>query len=157
MGLKPSVERVRQTLRSMGLTAKVTEFSESTRTAAEAAAAIGTTVGQIAKSLVFMVGDEPVLVLASGANRVDMEKMNHIFRKKIIKPDAEAVRRITGFSIGGVPPVGHSKRLRTLADKDLLNFPVVYAAAGTPNAVFAVSPRDLIRITKAEVVNIKEG
>ncbi len=156
-GLKPSVERVRQTLRSMGLTAKITEFSESTRTAAEAAAAIGTTVGQIAKSLVFMVGDEPALVLASGANRVDMEKMNRLLGKRIIKTDAETVRRVTGFSIGGVPPVGHSKRLRTFADEDLLNFPVVYAAAGTPNAVFAVSPRDLVRITKAEVVNIKEG
>jgi prolyl-tRNA editing enzyme YbaK/EbsC (Cys-tRNA(Pro) deacylase) len=156
-GLKPSVERVRQTLRSMGLTAEVTEFSESTRTAAEAAAAIRTTVGQIAKSLVFMVGDEAVLVIASGANRVDMEKMNRFLGNKIIKPDAETVRRVTGFSIGGVPPVGHNKRLRTLADEDLLNFPVVYAAAGTPNAVFAISPRDLLRITKAEVVNIKEG
>jgi Cys-tRNA(Pro) deacylase len=155
--LKPSVERVRQTLGSMGLTVKVTEFSESTRTAAEAAAAVGTTVGQIAKSLVFMVGDEPVLVLASGANRVDMEKMSRLLGKKITRADAETVRRTTGFSIGGVPPVGHSTRLKTIADEDLLNFPVVYAAAGTPNAVFAVSPRDLVRITEAEVVNIKEG
>jgi prolyl-tRNA editing enzyme YbaK/EbsC (Cys-tRNA(Pro) deacylase) len=155
--LKPSVERVRQTLGSMGLTVKVTEFSESTRTAAEAAAAVGTTVGQIAKSLVFMVGDEPVLVLASGANRVDMEKMSRLLGKKITRADAETVRRITGFSIGGVPPVGHSTRLKTIADEDLLNFLVVYAAAGTPNAVFAVSPRDLVRITEAEVVNIKEG
>jgi prolyl-tRNA editing enzyme YbaK/EbsC (Cys-tRNA(Pro) deacylase) len=155
--LKPSVERVRQTLGSMGLTVKVTEFSESTRTATEAAAAVGTTVGQIAKSLVFMVGDEPVLVLASGANRVDMEKMSRLLGKKITRADAETVRRITGFSIGGVPPVGHSTRLKTIADEDLLNFLVVYAAAGTPNAVFAVSPRDLVRITEAEVVNIKEG
>lgn len=155
--LRPSVERVRQTLGSMGFTVKVTEFSESTRTAAEAAAAVGTTVGQIAKSLVFMVGDEPVLVLASGANRVDMEKMSRLLGKKITRADAETVRRITGFSIGGVPPVGHSTRLKTIADEDLLNFPVVYAAAGTPNAVFAVSPRDLVRITEAEVVNIKEG
>ncbi|NIS60926.1 MAG: YbaK/EbsC family protein [Proteobacteria bacterium] len=157
MSLKTSVERVRQTLRSMGLRATVTEFSESTRTAAEAAAAIGTTVGQIAKSLVLMVGNEPILVLVSGANRVDMEKMNRRLGKKIIKPDAETVRRVTGFSIGGVPPVGHSKRLRTIADEDLLNFPVVYAAAGTPNAVFSLSPRDLVRITEAEVVNLKEG
>jgi len=141
----------------MGLTAKVTEFSESTRTSAEAAVAIGTTVGQIAKSLVFMVGNEPILVLASGANRVDMEKMNRLLGDKITKPDAETVRKVTGFSIGGIPPVGHRKRLRTLADEDLLNFPLIYAAAGTPNTVFAVSPRDLMRITKAEVVNIKEG
>jgi prolyl-tRNA editing enzyme YbaK/EbsC (Cys-tRNA(Pro) deacylase) len=154
MSLKPSVERVRQTLRSTGLTVKVTEFSESTRTAAEA---IGTTVGQIAKSLVFMVGDEPVLVLASGANRVDVEKMNRLLGKKIINPDAETVKNVTGFSIGGVPPVAHSKRLSTLADEDLLNFSLVYAAAGSPNAVFPVSPGDLIRITKAEVVNIKGG
>jgi len=155
--LKPSVERVRQTLRSMGLAAEVMEFSESTRTAAEAAAAIGTTVGQIAKSLVFMAGDEPVLVIASGANRVDLEKLHRLLGKKIIRPDAETVRRTTGFSIGGVPPVGHRKRLKTLVDEDLLNFTVVYAAAGTPNAVFAVSPRDLIRITEAEAVHIKEG
>ena len=157
MSLRPSAERVRQTLGSMGLTVKVTEFSESTRTATEAAAAVGTTVGQIAKSLVFMVGNEPVLVLASGANRVDMEKMNRLLGKKITRADAETVRRITGFSIGGVPPVGHSTSLKTIADEDLLNFPVVYAAAGTPNAVFAISPRDLVRITEAEVVNIKEG
>ena len=157
MSLRPSAERVRQTLGSMGLTVKVTEFSESTRTATEAAAAVGTTVGQIAKSLVFMVGDEAVLVIASGANRVDMEKMNRLLGKKIIKPDAGTVRRVTGFSIGGVPPVGHSTRLKTIADEDLLNFPMVYVAAGTPNAVFAVSPRDLVRITEAEVVNIKEG
>ncbi len=155
--MKPSVERVRQTLRSMGLAAEVMEFSESTRTAAEAAAAIGTTVGQIAKSLVFMAGDEPVLVIASGANRVDLEKLHRLLGKKIIRPDAETVRRTTGFSIGGVPPVGHRKRLKTLVDEDLLNFTVVYAAAGTPNAVFAVSPRDLIRITEAEAVHIKEG
>jgi prolyl-tRNA editing enzyme YbaK/EbsC (Cys-tRNA(Pro) deacylase) len=141
----------------MGLRAKVTEFSENTRTSAEAAAAIGTTVEQIVKSLVFMVGDEPVLVLASGANRVDVEKINRLLGKKIINPDAETVKNVTGFSIGGVPPVGHSKRLRTLADEDLLNFPLVYAAAGSPNAAFAVSPRDLITITKAEVVNIKGG
>jgi Cys-tRNA(Pro) deacylase len=157
MSTKPSVERVRQTLRSMGLAAKVMEFSESTRTAAEAAAAIGTTVGQIAKSLVFMAGDEPVLVIASGVNRVDVEKVHRLLGKKVIRPDAETVRRSTGFSIGGVPPVGHKKRLRTLVDEDLLNFNVVYAAAGTPNVVFAVSPRDLMRITKAEAAHIKEG
>lgn len=139
------------------MTAEVTEFSESTRTAAEAASAIGTTVGQIAKSLVFMAGDEPILVIASGANRVDMEKMNRLLGTRITRPEAETVRRVTGFSIGGVPPVGHTKRLRTFVDEDLLNFPIVYAAAGTPNAVFAVSPRDLIRITEAEVVHIKEA
>jgi len=155
--MSSSVERFRQTLRAMGLAAEVMEFSESTRTAAEAATAIGTAVGQIAKSLVFMAGDEPVLVIASGVNRVDMEKLRRLLGKKIIRPDAESVRRATGFSIGGVPPVGHRGKLRTFVDEDLLNFPVVYAAAGTPNAVFAISPRDLIRITEAEVVRIKEG
>ncbi len=157
MGVKPSVERVQRTLESVGLAAEVVEFSESTRTAAEAAAAIGTAVGQIAKSLVFMAGDEPVLVIASGSNRVDMEKLHRLLDKKVTRPDAESVRRATGFSIGGVPPVGHEKRLRTLVDRDLMDFPVVYAAAGTPNAVFAVSPRDLIRITEGQVVDVKEG
>lgn len=157
MSLKPSVGKVQQALKSMGLGAEVMEFPKSTRTAVEAAAAIGTTVGQIAKSLVFMAGDEPVLVIASGANRVDVEKVHRLLGEKIIRPDAETVRRVTGFSIGGVPPVGHRERLRTLVDEDLLDFTVVYAAAGTPNAVFAVSPTDLVGITEAEVANIKEG
>jgi prolyl-tRNA editing enzyme YbaK/EbsC (Cys-tRNA(Pro) deacylase) len=157
MSLKPSVGKVQQALKSMGLGAEVMEFPKSTRTAVEAAAAIGATVGQIAKSLVFMAGDEPVLVIASGANRVDVEKLHRLLGKKIIRPDAETVRRATGFSIGGVPPLGHRERLRTLVDEDLLNFTVVYAAAGTPNAVFAVSPTDLVGITEAEVANIKEG
>ena len=157
MDVKLSVERVQETLKSMGLAAEVIEFSESTRTAAEAAAAIGTAVGQIAKSLVFMAGDEPVLVIASGSNRVDIEKLHRLLGREITRPDAESVRKATGFSIGGVPPVGHKKRLRTIIDEDLLNFTAVYAAAGTPHAVFAVSPRDLIRITEGEVVDIKEG
>jgi len=157
MSLKPSVGKVQQALKSMGLGAEVMEFPKSTRTAVEAAAAIGTTVGQIAKSLVFMAGDEPVLVIASGANRVDVEKVHRLLGEKIIRPDAETVRRATGFSIGGVPPLGHRERLRTLVDEDLLDFTVVYAAAGTPNAVFAVSPTDLVGITEAEVANIKEG
>ena len=157
MSLKPSVGKVQQALKSMGLGAEVMEFPKSTRTAVEAAAAIGTTVGQIAKSLVFMAGDEPVLVIASGANRVDAGKLHRLLGKKIIRPDAETVRRATGFSIGGVPPLGHRERLRTLVDEDLLDFTVVYAAAGTPNAVFAVSPTDLVGITEAEVANIKEG
>jgi prolyl-tRNA editing enzyme YbaK/EbsC (Cys-tRNA(Pro) deacylase) len=114
-------------------------------------------VGQIAKSLVFLAGNEPVLVIASGANRVDVEKLHRLLGKKIIRPDAETVRRTTGFSIGGVPPVGHEERLRTLVDQDLLNFTVIYAAAGTPNTVFAVSPTDLVRIAEAEVVQIKEA
>jgi Cys-tRNA(Pro) deacylase len=157
VGLKPSVDKVQQALKSMGLAAEVMEFSKSTRTAAEAAAAIGTTVGQIAKSLVFLAGNEPVLVIASGANRVDVKKLHRLLGKKIIRPDAETVRRTTGFSIGGVPPVGHRERLRTLVDQDLLNFTVIYAAAGTPNTVFAVSPTDLVRIAEAEVVHIKEA
>ena len=152
-----SVNKVQQALKSMGLAAEVMEFSESTRTAAEAAAAIGTTVGQIAKSLVFMAGNEPVLVIASGANRVDVGKLHRLLGEKIIRADAETVRRTTGFSIGGIPPVGHRERLRTLVDEDLLSFTVIYAAAGTPNAVFAVSSTDLVRIAEAEVANIKEG
>ena len=155
--MKPSVDKVQQALKSMGLAAEVMEFSKSTRTAAEAAAAIGTTVGQIAKSLVFLAGNEPVLIIASGANRVDVEKLHRLLGKKIIRPDAETVRKTTGFSIGGVPPVGHKERLRTLVDQDLLNFTVIYAAAGTPNTVFAVSPTDLVRIAEAEVVHIKEA
>jgi len=139
---------VRASLAAQGLDhLTVREFAASTATASDAAAAIGTTVGRIVKSLVFMAGEQPVLVLVSGSNRVDVEKVGRLLRKPITRPNADLVKTLTGFSIGGVPPLGHAHRLATLIDRDLLQYDEVWAAAGTPNAVFAIAPPDLVRIT----------
>jgi prolyl-tRNA editing enzyme YbaK/EbsC (Cys-tRNA(Pro) deacylase) len=150
-----SVERVRASLAAYGLAdLRVREFAESTATASDAAAAIGTAVGRIVKSLVFMAGAEPVLVLASGPNRVDVEKVSRLLGKPVTRPDADQVRALTGFAIGGVPPVGHAQRLATLVDRDLLQYDEVWAAAGTPRSVFSISPNDLVRITDGLVEDV---
>lgn len=114
------------------------EFPAGTRTAQDAAAAIGCTVGQIVKSLVFVRGDAPVLVLCSGANTVDAQRLG------LHKADADLVRRVTGFAIGGVPPYGHATRLDTLVDSDLLVYDEIWAAAGTPRSVFPLTPDELV-------------
>ena len=132
------------------------EFAESTRTSAEAAAAIGTTVAQIAKSLVFMANGQPLLVIASGVNRVDTKKLGALLDAKITRADADAVRQATGFPIGGVPPLGHTTPLRTLIDEDLMAFTSIWAAAGTPNAVFETTPADLVKMTNGQVADLKE-
>ncbi len=150
-----SVDRVRASLAAQGLDhLTVREFAASTATASDAAAAIGTTVGRIVKSLVFMAGEQPVLVLVSGSNRVDVEKVGRLLRKPITRPNADLVKTLTGFSIGGVPPLGHAHRLATLIDRDLLQYDKVWAAAGTPNAVFAIAPPDLVRITAGRVDDV---
>lgn len=152
--MKASVARVVAALQAAGLSAEIKEFAESTRTAEEAAAAVGATVGQIVKSLVFLAGEEPLLALVSGDNRADTAKLARITGAKIQRADADTVRRVTGFSIGGVPPLGHSTPIRAYLDRDLLRYDTVWAAAGTPNAVFAVAPRDLTRIANAEPVDL---
>ncbi|HLJ73991.1 MAG TPA: YbaK/EbsC family protein [Thermoanaerobaculia bacterium] len=143
-----STSRVQAALAAAGLPAKVVEMPQTTRTAADAAKAIGCEVAQIAKSLVFRSGDEAVLVIASGTNRVDASRLG------LAKADAEFVRERTGFAIGGVPPVGHSAPIRTLIDEDLLRFDRIWAAAGTPNAVFELTPADLRRLTGGTVTNV---
>lgn len=153
----PNIERVRAVLHEMGIEAQPVEFAESTRTSAEAAVAIGTTVEQIAKSLVFLADGSPLLVIASGVNRVDTKKLGALLNAKISRADADAVRQATGFPIGGVPPVGHATPLRTVIDEDLLAFPTIWAAAGTPNAVFQTTPADLRKMTGGQVANIKEA
>lgn len=130
------------------------EFSESTATAAAAAAAIGVRVEQIVKSLVFMAGEQPILVLASGPNRVDVHKVGALAGQPITRANADQVRQFTGFAIGGVPPVGHAQRLATYVDRDLLQYEEVWAAAGTPNRVFAIAPTDLVRITDGTVDDV---
>ena len=156
--LKPSARRVREALAARGFDFQVREFPDSTRTSAEAAAAIGCAVGQIAKSLIFRAkaSDRPVLVIASGANRVDEKALAAQVGEKIGRADAEFVRARTGFAIGGVPPLGHSEAPITLIDRDLLDFEEIWAAAGTPNAVFRLTPADLVAMTGGTVAEIKD-
>ncbi len=133
------------------------EFDQRTATAADAATAIGTSVGRIVKSLVFMAGEQPILVLASGPNRVDVDKVGRIVGRRITRANADQVREVTGFAIGGVPPVGHPRALATYVDQDLLQYDKVWAAAGTPNAVFCIEPRDLVRITGGVVDDVAQA
>jgi prolyl-tRNA editing enzyme YbaK/EbsC (Cys-tRNA(Pro) deacylase) len=143
--LSPAAARVQSALHAAGLELRVTELPASTRTAVEAAVAVGCSVAQIVKSLVFrtVTSNEAVLVLASGANRVDEARIGAYLHEPIEKASADFVRLCTGFSIGGVPPVGHPAALRTIVDEDLYVLPQLWAAAGTPNAVFALTPADL--------------
>jgi prolyl-tRNA editing enzyme YbaK/EbsC (Cys-tRNA(Pro) deacylase) len=146
-----AVDRVGAALAGAGVDVEIREFPEGTRTAQEAAAAVGCEVGQICKSLVFRVGDEPLLVIASGANRVDEDRFG------AVKADARWVREQTGFAIGGVPPVGHARPLPTVIDEDLLRYDVVWAAAGTPRAVFAIAPGDLVAVSGGRVARVSPG
>jgi Cys-tRNA(Pro) deacylase len=155
--MHPKVERVTEALRALGVETQVIEFPQTTRTAADAAAAIGVTVGQIVKSLVFLADGRPVLALVSGTNRLDPEKLRHLAgAARVERAEADAVRAATGYAIGGVPPVGHAQALAVFLDQDLLPHAVVYAAAGTPNAVFAITPGQLQAITAAEVADLAE-
>ncbi len=153
-----SARRVQEALAARGFDFEVREFPESTRTSAEAAAAIGCAVGEIAKSLVFRGAEsgEAVLIIASGANRVDPAKAEALLGEAIKRADADFVRAATGFAIGGVPPLGHDRPLATLIDEDLLVFEVIWAAAGTPNAVFRLSPKDLGDLTGGRVGDVKQ-
>ncbi|MBK9233139.1 MAG: YbaK/EbsC family protein [Anaerolineae bacterium] len=154
--LSPSAQRVQDALRGMGFAYEVIEFAQTTRTAAEAAAAVGCTVGQIAKSLVFKTrhGGRPLLVIASGANRVNEKAMRAIVGEPIEKPDADFVRQQTGFVIGGVPPLGHAAPLTIFIDEDLLQYDIIWAAAGTPNAVFRLAPADLLPMTGGQAIKV---
>jgi prolyl-tRNA editing enzyme YbaK/EbsC (Cys-tRNA(Pro) deacylase) len=153
---KPAVHRVATALRALGVNVEIVEFAESTRTAAEAARAIGTTVEQIVKSLIFMAGDEPLLVLTSGGNRVAVDQLALTLGTPVRRADASFVREATGFAIGGIPPIGHASPLQVVLDRDLLRHELVYAAAGTPHAVFPITPDELLRITGARVLDVKE-
>ena len=154
--LRPAAARVKEILRQQGLEAEVVEFAESTRTSAEAAAQVGCSLAQIAKSLVFRAkgSGRPVLVIASGANRVDEKAVEALLGEKIGKADADFVRDKTGYAIGGVAPVGHAVPPATFIDEDLLTFDAVWAAAGTPFAVFRLAPAELQRLTGGRVAMI---
>ncbi|MEK7809091.1 MAG: YbaK/EbsC family protein [Chloroflexota bacterium] len=155
--LSPSAQKVQDTLQSLGFNLQVIEFEQTTRTSVEAAQAVGCEVGQIAKSLIFKgkQSGKAILIIASGANRVDEKKIKSILGEKVEKPDADFVREQTGFVIGGVPPVGHTQKLETLIDEDLLKFDEIWGAAGTPNAVFKLAPQELVKMTGGKIANIK--
>lgn len=149
-------QHVQQVLDSYGVKTEVRQLPSSTHSAEDAASSIGTTVPRIAKSLVFSAGDELVLVIASGGNRVSVEKVGKAINAELTQPDGKTVKKRTGYSIGGVPPVGHPEPMRTLVDEDLTGYSLIWAAAGTPNAVFSITPDELVRVTGGEVVEIAE-
>jgi len=142
---------------SLGFNCKVIEHTESTRTAQEAADRAGCTLGQITKSLIFKgkTSHKPILVLTSGSNRVDEKRISEYAGEHIIRADADFVRSVTGFAIGGVPPLGHAQEMETFLDEDLLQYATIWAAAGTPNAIFELTPDDLKKMTGGKVVRVK--
>lgn len=153
---KRSMQRVSEALAERGLELEVETFPSSTRTAADAARSVGCEVAQIAKSLVFRRQDsgEPVLVVASGKNRVDLEKTAPQVGGPLEMADAAFVREKTGFAIGGVPPVGHDEELAIFLDRDLFEFERIWAAAGTPDGVFAVTPEQLLQLTEGTIIDV---
>ena len=157
--LHPSARRVQQALEALGFAYQVLQLPASTRTAREAAEAVGCTVGQIAKSLVFKTRrtQRPILVIASGANRVDEKRLAALVGEPVEKADADFVREKTGFAIGGVPPIGHKEPLETFIDEDLLQYEEIWAAAGHPHAVFRLTPGDLQAMTQGRVVAVKQA
>jgi len=155
--LPASAQKVQDAARALGLDITVAEMALPTRTAEEAAAACGVTVGQIVKSLVFTGSEsgKPYLLLVSGANRVNEKDVAAHLGEKLKRPDADTVRALTGYAIGGIPPFGHATRLAAYMDRDLLAYDVIWAAAGTPKAVFRTEPQALQRATQAVVVDVK--
>ena len=154
--LNRSSQKVQEYLRSVGVQAQVKEMPAATRTAKEAAQAIGCSVAQIAKSIVFRTAQSgrAILVVASGANRVNEHRMSELIGEPIEKATPEFVRESTGFGIGGVPPVGHSNPVETWIDRDLLQFDIIWAAAGTPFSVFSIRPNQLQSITAGKIQSV---
>jgi Cys-tRNA(Pro) deacylase len=157
MSLSPSAKKIQEILNNHGSTFEVIELNESARTADQAAQALGCHVSQIVKSLVFVAkgSGEPILVLASGSNRVNEKTIEKLRGQKIAKGDAAFVREVTGFAIGGIPPLGHKQKIETYIDEDLLKFDELWAAAGTPHAVFKLKSDDLKTLTSGHIVPIK--
>jgi prolyl-tRNA editing enzyme YbaK/EbsC (Cys-tRNA(Pro) deacylase) len=156
-GLKPAAEKVQAAISEHGLDRKVIELPVHARTSQQAADALGVTVGQIVKSLVFTADGRPVLVAASGVNRVDEKRLGELAGGKIRRADPDTVKRATGYSIGGVPPIALATPLPVYVDRDLLGYDLVYAAAGLPECVFPLAPQELVRATGGTVVDIKEA
>jgi prolyl-tRNA editing enzyme YbaK/EbsC (Cys-tRNA(Pro) deacylase) len=157
MGLSPTAQRVQDMLKEQGYDLEVIEFTESTRTSQEAAERAGCSLGQITKSLIFKAKEsgKPVLVLASGANRVNEGRIGEYMGESIGRADADFVRSVTGFAIGGVPPIGHAQSMATYIDEDLLQYDTIWAAAGTHKAIFKLTPEQLRKMTGGTVAAIK--
>jgi prolyl-tRNA editing enzyme YbaK/EbsC (Cys-tRNA(Pro) deacylase) len=157
MSLSKSAQSVQDVLSEKGIDAKVIELPASTRTAEEAADTIGCEVAQIIKSLIFRTKhtNKPILVLASGVNRVNEKLIAKAVGEEIIKADAGFTREVTGFAIGGIPPVGHKQKIETFIDEDLLKLKELWAAAGTPNAVFSLDSAVIANLTDGKVIAIK--
>ncbi len=155
--LSSSAQRVQSALNEHNLELRVVELPGSTRTSQEAADTIGCEVSQIAKSIIFRgkESETPILVIASGENRVSERKLKSVVGEKVEKPDAEFVLEETGYVIGGIPPVGHKNDIATYIDEDLMDHKVIWAAAGTPNAVFSLTPQELLEITNGEIIDVK--
>ncbi len=158
--MHPSAQKVADAAQALGLDVEIVEFEQTTRSAQDAAEAIGCQVAQIVKSLLFVVDGAPVMALVSGANRLDERKLaalRGVGRKKVKRADADTAKAATGFSIGGVPPFGHKSSLPVYIDEDLTRFEVVWAAAGTPFAVFAITPDELVRASGGAVADLKRA
>ena len=157
MPLSTSAQKIQDLLAEQGYNITVIEYAESTRTAQEAADRAGCTLGQITKSLIFRGKDsgKPILVLTSGANRVNEKRITEYAGEHILRADADFVRAVTGFAIGGVPPLGHVEKMETYLDEDLLQYATIWAAAGTPNAIFELTPAQLQSMTGGKSVGVK--
>ena len=155
--MSSSAQKVQDALKVHGVACRVIEMKQTTRSAQEAADAVGCRVGQIAKSLIFTgkKSNQPVLVIASGPNRVNEKTIRRYLSEPLSMAKAEFVREHTGFAIGGVPPIGHLNPLKTFIDEDLFQFEEIWAAAGTPHAVFKLTPDELKKITNGEVISVK--
>ncbi len=156
--LHPTAQKLVEFGKTVGLDMRVTQFEHSTRTAEDAAAAVGCQVGQIVKSLVFVVDGQPTMALVSGDNRLDTGKLAlacGVGKKKVKRAEADIVRQATGFAIGGIPPFGHATEMTCYIDQDLTRFDEIWAAAGTPNTVFPITPDELARVTRGTVVDLK--
>jgi prolyl-tRNA editing enzyme YbaK/EbsC (Cys-tRNA(Pro) deacylase) len=155
--ISSSARKVQEALIEHGVTSQVVEMPQSTRTADDAARAAGCQVGQIVKSLIFKgkKTQQPILVATSGANRVNEKIIANLISEPLAKADAEFVREKTGFAIGGIPPVGHVQQIRIFIDEDLLQYNEIWAAAGTPKAIFKLTPQELQKITGGQVVSVK--
>jgi len=154
--LSPSAAKVQEAIAALGLPNRVFELEQPVRTAQEAAAAVGCNVRQIAKSIIFMTANtkRPVLVVTSGANRVNEEKMATVVGEPLVRASADFVREQTGFAIGGIPPLGHRHKVETFIDLDLMALEEIWAAAGHPNALFRVEPEELLTMSGGRVVSV---
>lgn len=157
MPLSSSAQKVQDAIKNLGYDYEVIEFEDSTRTALEAAERVGCEVGQIVKSLVFQGKNsgEPILILTSGANRVDVKRIKAHAAEKIRRADPAFVHERSGYAIGGIPPLGHLNPLKTYIDEDLLQYEKIWAAAGTPNAVFEMEADELPKMTGGQVIAVK--